>query len=54
MTELKPPFQPVVLIQDSKEEMKSWLFDYDAAMELMKYQMPALKHRQDYEQISLF
>ena len=42
---------PVLLPQDA---MDAWLFDASAAGELMKQKMPALEHRQDFEQLSFF
>ena len=42
---------PVIL---SQEAWKPWLFDSDAAEQLVKQDMPVLKHHQAYEQVSLF
>ena len=42
---------PVLLERDA---LDAWLFDTGAAKELMEGKMPALEHRQEYEQVSLF
>ena len=42
---------PVLL---SGEDLEPWLLDDTAFTALMEKKMPALEHRQDYEQISLF
>ena len=42
---------PVLL---SGEDLEPWLLDDTAFTALMEQKMPALEHRQDYEQISLF
>ena len=42
---------PVLL---SPEDLNRWLFDHTATEKLLAEKMPALLHRQDYEQIALF
>ena len=37
-----------------KSSVRDWLFDKDAAREMLKMEMPLLESRQDYQQLSLF
>lgn len=37
-----------------KSNVREWLYDKDAAFEMMKNEMPMLGSRQEYEQLSLF
>lgn len=41
---------PLIL---KREDLRQWLFDFDAVQDLLEKKMPALRHRQDYEQTSL-